>query len=100
MEINAWRAADNEPPMPYDEMESMLKEMMIDNGFSGEVQTGNMRPLDNRQDKLSSLENKVSALENRYQKRPEPPNTNNRAVVNGKDVCHKFNSAEGNNELS
>ena len=98
MEINAWRAADSEPPMPYEEIESMLKEMMIDNGFSGEIQTGSNRSLDNRQDKISSLESKVSALETKYQKRPDaPPKTNNRAVVNGKDVCHKFNSAEGKN---
>ena len=93
MESNAWLAADNEPPMPYTEMESLFKEIMTDSGYSGEVQVG-IR-LDGR-DKISNLENKLSALENRLQRKGETSKpTTSRPMIEGRDVCFKFNSADG-----
>ena len=91
MEANAWRAAEKEPPLPFEEIETMLKECLIDSGVSSEVQVRSGQAVDF--DKISALERQVADLQSGNE------NKNNlfkKAVLNGKELCHKFNSHEGN----
>ena len=96
METNSYKAADNEAPMAYEDQEKVMKEMMVDNGFSCEIVAHNW-PVDDRRDRFSNMETKLNQLENKvgYKGDKKSP-TASRALVGNKEVCHKFNSAEGN----
>ena len=93
--------------MEYDDIEKVVKELLADNGFSSSIQAASSRPQEGSSDKLAMLERQMSALQDKLGKRSDnssynkPGNSGNaeRAMLNGKEICHKFNSAEGETSL-
>ena len=98
MEDNTYRAADKEHFLSYEEIEKILKETLIDNGMSAEVQSGTSRP--EGRDRSGNMEGRLASLENKLsnnKERREPKTDISKALVNGREICYKFNS-KGNKQ--
>ena len=118
MEDNAFRAADGEDPLPCDDIERIMKDILIgkklsqfqnslliecvlDNGVSSEVpqtqRQGHGQSNRNSGDRLSTLEGKLARLENkpRQDVRDNRDSKRKPAIHNGREICFGFNTKEG-----
>ena len=93
MEENAYRAADKEEPLPYEEMEKIAKEMLVDNGVSADIQNRTVKHESVDKEKMASLEKKLTELEKNVRKPfgGQTGQTGQRPKVGGKEICHFFN---------
>jgi len=79
--------------LSYDDIEKVMKDVLIDNGISGGKKARQGSQPQGR-DRLAEIESKLAQLQ-KFPKTGDISQTEKRAMVNGKEACMFFNTRGG-----